>query len=194
MNAPSDALGRRIGAALIDLLILVVLFIVLGILLGEGETDDGSASISLEGGGALLYFLLTLAYYAGTEAAWGATVGKRLLGLVVVTADGSRAGFGPVAIRNLLRVVDGFFFYLVGLIAVIATKNKQRVGDLAAGTFVVRKEREGQPPAGMPPGYGGPWESPAGVPPPGYGAPSGPPPPGYGAPSGPPPPPPPPPA
>jgi uncharacterized RDD family membrane protein YckC len=43
-----------------------------------------------------------------------------------------------VAIRTILRIIDGIFFYLVAFICVVATKQKQRLGDMAAGTLVVR--------------------------------------------------------
>jgi uncharacterized RDD family membrane protein YckC len=142
---PAEVVGRRIGAALIDFLPLIVLFVVVGLAMGEGESSDGNASITLEGGSAVLYFLLTLAYYIATEAAWGATLGKRALGLVVARADGGgRPGFGQIAGRNLLRVVDAApFLYLIGLIVMLATKRKQRVGDLAASTVVVRRQPAG---------------------------------------------------
>jgi uncharacterized RDD family membrane protein YckC len=134
---PADVVGRRIGAALIDVALMVLLFILLGIALGEGEASDDGASVSLEGGGAVLFFVLMLGYYFATEAAWGQTLGKRLLGLKVVRADGSTAGPGPVAGRTLLRVVDILpALYLLGLIVMLATQRKQRIGDLAAGTVV----------------------------------------------------------
>ena len=139
-SAPAQAASLRVGAALIDLVPLIILFIVLGLALGEGESSDDSAGITLEGGSALLYFLLTLAYYVVTEAAWGATLGKRALGLVVRRVDGGRASFGQVLGRNVLRIVDGLpFLYLLGLIVMVATPRRQRLGDLAAGTVVVKR-------------------------------------------------------
>jgi uncharacterized RDD family membrane protein YckC len=134
---PAEVVGRRIGAALLDLVLMGILFVIVGLALGEGESSDGNASINLEGGSALLYFALVLLYYFATEAAWGQTAGKRL------------PGAGKVAVRTLLRIVDGFpFMYLLGLIVMLATPGKQRVGDLAAGTVVVRAD---QPAAAAPP-------------------------------------------
>ena len=139
---PAEVVGRRIGAALLDLVLMAILFVILGLALGEGESSDGQASIDLEGGSALLYFALVLVYYFATEAAWGQTLGKRLLGLRVAERDGGgRPGPGKVAVRTLLRIVDGFpAFYLLGLIVMLVTPGKQRVGDLAAGTTVVRAQ------------------------------------------------------
>lgn len=137
----TDVLGRRIGAGLIDLLIA---FFVLGTLVaaltGELKADDGEVGWQLDGGPALVLLLVALAYYFVTEAFWGGrTVGKRLLGLRVASADGGAAGPGQIALRTLLRTIDGIGFYLVGLVAVLATgRRRQRLGDLAAKTRVVR--------------------------------------------------------
>jgi uncharacterized RDD family membrane protein YckC len=135
-----DVLGRRISAALRDLALLVVLFIVLALTIGESEAEGGSASLNLEGGSAALYFALVLIYYFALEAALGKTVGKLLLGLRVVRIDGSRPSVGVIALRTLLRIVDWLpFGYLVGFITMMVTgRRRQRLGDLAAKTRVVR--------------------------------------------------------
>ncbi len=135
-----DVLGRRISAALIDLVLLTVLFIVLGLTIGESSTEGGSASVNLSGAGTALYVALVLLYYFAFEAAIGQTIGKRLLGLRVVRVDGSRPSAAAIAVRTLLRIVDGLpFLYLVGFITMLATgTRRQRLGDLAAGTRVVR--------------------------------------------------------
>ena len=135
---PTDVLGRRIGAALLDFVVLFLLFFVLALLIGDTQADDGNASVSLNGAPALIWIALSLLYYFGAEAATGRTLGKRLLGLRVATADGGRPGAGAIAVRTLLRLIDGLGFYLVGLIAVLATgQRRQRLGDLAAKTTVV---------------------------------------------------------
>lgn len=83
--------------------------------------------------------VLGFGYYIVLEGLVGRTLGKMALGIRVVSQDGGRASWGAVVVRNLLRIVDGFFFYLVGLIVMLSTARKQRVGDLAARTMVVRK-------------------------------------------------------
>jgi uncharacterized RDD family membrane protein YckC len=72
------------------------------------------------------------------EALRGATVGKMVVGLQVVKADGSAIGWPESAIRNVLRVVDGLFFYLIGAIFVWTSEKRKRLGDRVAGTVVVR--------------------------------------------------------
>ena len=138
-----DLLGRRISAALIDLGLLIVLFIVLALAIGESDTEGGSASLNLSGGPAVVYFALVLLYYFALEAAIGQTVGKRLLGLRVVRIDGSDPSVAAIALRTLLRIVDWLpFGYLVGFITMMATgQRRQRLGDLAAKTAVARVEK-----------------------------------------------------
>ena len=135
-----DVLGRRISAALIDLALLVVLFIVLALTIGESETEGGSASLNLSGASAAVNFALVLLYYFALEAAIGQTVGKRLLGLRVVRIDGSHPSVAAIALRTLLRIVDWLpFGYLVGFITMMVTgRRRQRLGDLAAKTSVAR--------------------------------------------------------
>jgi hypothetical protein len=87
--------------------------------------------------GALGFVIIgwALYYFFATESAGGQTLGKKLMRLRVVRADGRPAGMGEIAVRTILRVVDN---YLVGLIVMLATgERRQRVGDLAAGTIVV---------------------------------------------------------
>ena len=135
---PSEVIGRRIGAALIDVLLMVALFLLLAFTIGDTETSDGEFTVELTGGPFVLYLLLNFGYYIVMEATSGQTLGKRLLGIRVLKDDGSPPGWGGSAVRNLLRVVDGLCLYIVGLVTMIATKKKQRVGDLAASTVVVR--------------------------------------------------------
>ena len=137
---PDDVFGRRIGAALIDLLLLFVLMLLVGLVFGEGEADGGEVSVTLEGVSAVVWFTLVLLYYFALEAQSGQTLGKRMLGVRVVRADGRGASTGEIAVRTLLRIVDALpFFYLVGFITALVTgKRRQRLGDLAAKTLVVR--------------------------------------------------------
>lgn len=88
----------------------------------------------------LASFVISIGYGIGCEWFWrGQTVGKRLLRLRVVDEQGLRLQFNQVLIRNLLRTVDSLpLLYLVGGIASLATSKCQRLGDLAAGTIVVR--------------------------------------------------------
>jgi uncharacterized RDD family membrane protein YckC len=134
-----DILGRRVAAALVDAVVILVLLILIATLFGDDKVSNWSLWAETQGRPRVAFFLLTFAYFAGTELVWAQTLGKRLLGLRVVRADGSKADAGAVVIRNLVRLVDWLpFLYVVGAIAVFATgERRQRLGDLAAGTRVV---------------------------------------------------------
>lgn len=116
-------------------------------------TTTATLAISYVGGGLaallgdylvgaviLLYFGVQIGYGVALEWLWnGRTLGKRVLGLRVVDALGLRLTFSQVLIRNLLRAVDSLpVFYLLGGIVCVFNSRLQRLGDLAAGTIVVR--------------------------------------------------------
>lgn len=83
--------------------------------------------------------ILLLLYFIIMEAIFGGTLGKLALGLRVVALDGTSISWGQSIIRNLLRVVDVLFGYLVGAIFVWTSPRRQRFGDMIARTAVVRK-------------------------------------------------------
>jgi uncharacterized RDD family membrane protein YckC len=120
--------NRRVAAAIVDLLIVsfgAVVILVAGDSL-SGERQGALSAVIL--GWALYYFF-------ALESGEGQTVGKKLMKIRVVLADGRPAGMREVAVRTVLRVIDN---YLVGLIVMLATGDRrQRIGDLAAGTIVV---------------------------------------------------------
>src|SRR5207244_5481193 len=71
------------------------------------------------------------------------TRGKLVNGLRVVRIDGSPVTFFTSAVRNVLRLVDILpGMYLVGIAAILVTRQNQRLGDVAAGTLVVRERTE----------------------------------------------------
>jgi uncharacterized RDD family membrane protein YckC len=140
VNDPTDVLGRRVGAGLVDLLVAFIIFLGLGAALG-GATDEGSrVGVQVQGLDAVLVFGVILLYHGALEALTGQTIGKRVFGLRVVRADGGgKPGTGQIALRTILRLVDGLGAYLLGLVVVIATgKRRARLGDLAGRTAVVR--------------------------------------------------------
>ncbi len=97
----------------------------------------------------LVLFLIISGYFAFFEWIWnGQTPGKRWLKLRVIREDGRPVTFWEAAVRNLLRSFDMMPapFYSIGLISVFISSTDQRVGDLVAGTVVVR-EREAEAPA-----------------------------------------------
>jgi len=96
----------------------------------------------------IFIFLIMSGYFVFFEWLWnGQTPGKRWLKLRVIREDGRPITFFESAVRNLLRTFDMMLapFYSIGLISVFITEKDQRVGDLIAGTVVVR-EREAEAP------------------------------------------------
>lgn len=145
---PIVGVGPRAVAVIIDAIIFVVIYyIMLAFFGGTSVIDTGYGMVEyntgLTGIPALLYFLIALAYYIVLEGKLGATVGKMLLGLKVVAEDGSPITYKEAAIRTLLRIIDGLFVYLVGAILVWTSPSKQRLGDRAAHTLVVRAQKTG---------------------------------------------------
>ena len=96
-------------------------------------------------------FLIFAGYFVVFEWLWnGQTPGKRLLKLRVIREDGRPITFWEAMARNLLRIFDAvpglvLPIYSIGLISIFANKRDQRIGDLFAGTVVVR-ERTGEAP------------------------------------------------
>jgi len=96
----------------------------------------------------LLVFLVFTGYFVFFEWIWsGQTPGKRWMKLRVLREDGRPITFWEASVRNLIRTLDMMPvpFYSIGLISVFATNRDQRVGDMVAGTVVVR-EREAEAP------------------------------------------------
>ena len=99
----------------------------------------------------LLVFLTLSGYFAFFEWIWsGQTPGKRWLKLRVIREDGRPITFWEACVRNLLRSLDMMPapFYSIGLISVFVTTRDQRIGDMVAGSVVVR-EREAEAPEFM---------------------------------------------
>jgi uncharacterized RDD family membrane protein YckC len=123
--------NRRVLAAIVDLLIVGIGGAVI-LAAGDSLSGDRQGALSAVVLGWALY------YYFALESGAGQTVGKKLLKLRVVRADGRPAGMGEIAVRTILRVVDGIGVYIVGLIVMLVTgERRQRIGDLAASTIVV---------------------------------------------------------
>jgi uncharacterized RDD family membrane protein YckC len=137
-------LGSRLLAALIDFAVqtgLVVALSLLGTAAGSGES---AASGILQLVVIVAMFLVLFGYHVMFETlASGRTPGKRAAGLRVVRLGGEPPGFLASVIRNLLRLVDNM---VVGAVAILLSRRNQRLGDMAAGTLVIRERRVAPPP------------------------------------------------
>lgn len=92
-------------------------------------------------------FLVQTGYSMALEWFWrGQTLGKRLLSLRVMDAEGLRLHGSQIVIRNLVRFIDFLpAFYMVGGASCLLSSKAQRLGDLAANTIVVRSRKVKQP-------------------------------------------------
>jgi uncharacterized RDD family membrane protein YckC len=132
--------GRRVVATIVDGVVLGIVFVVMSMLFGSSSAAGGEVNASLSGLPFLIYLVVVFAYYILMEGYLGQSVGKMALGIKVIREDdGGVPGVGAAAIRTVLRIVDGFFFYLVAFISVLASGKNQRLGDMLAHTLVVRK-------------------------------------------------------
>lgn len=87
----------------------------------------------------LLFFVPIFIYHLFFEVAMnGQSIGKKIMNLKVIGDNGGRPALHQYLIRWLLRPVDFLFFGLVGLLTVVNTKKNQRLGDLAAGTLIIK--------------------------------------------------------
>jgi len=141
VGAELGSVAARIVAHLVDLVFLIMAFALAGNVVGSMSGGLTESGFNLNGVPALIIMLLaTVAFFVYLvlfEGVFATTVGKLFLGLRVKSANGSPCSFRQAAVRNLLRIVDAFPLYLIGLISTLVTKKKQRVGDLAAHTIVV---------------------------------------------------------
>lgn len=135
--------GSRFVAAIADFLIQNAIVIAAAFaLIGSPALagDDVATGI-----GAAAWFVVLFLVIFGYDIlfevfASGRTPGKRATGIRVVRDGGQPVNFLTSAVRNVLRLVDFLpFMYTVGIVAILATRRNQRLGDLAAGTLVVRE-------------------------------------------------------
>ena len=138
-------IGSRFLAALVDTLIIAVLLLVVfmtGAFLTRTILDNLSDSatgwiVALIG---LIAFAFLWGYYIFFELLWnGQSPGKRWVGLRVIKTDGTPITLSESIIRNLVRLVDFLpAYYGLGVVVMFVNDQARRLGDLAAGTLVVR--------------------------------------------------------
>lgn len=125
--------SQRAVSALIDILIKIIVgTIMMGIVASLGLSWDHFFSVY-----TLLLFSLILLYDILFEYLnAGRTLGKMMMGLRVVTADGSKPSFATAFVRAVFFFVEGYSGF--GIVAMLFTKDNRRLGDLAADTYVIK--------------------------------------------------------
>ena len=130
-------MALRFVAVLLDLLVLLLLAIPIAVLTGGVHThsdERGTQAVLVVHRWPAL--VLWLGYYVLCEALFDRTLGKRAVGLRVISEDGTPVGLGQTIVRNVFRIPVAF--YLVAAIAVWRSPKKQRIGDRVAGTLVIQ--------------------------------------------------------
>lgn len=138
IDYPVAGLGERVAARLIDFGLFVVVFLaflfmfaVTGLLRGGGLVTSVMVIIYVVG---FVFYDLVCEIFMN-----GQSIGKRWLKIKVISLDGSQASLGQYFIRWVFRIVDFALTSWVGaLICVAVTEKKQRIGDIVAGTTLIK--------------------------------------------------------
>ncbi len=144
IEMPIAGIGSRFVALVVDYLIwtaaFIALFIVAAIVLPALHVFSGVSENWAAGIFFLIVFLLQWGYFTLFEAfANGRTPGKRVMKIHVIHRSGRAISFVESLARNLVRFVDSLpSFYVAGVVTMILNRQNQRLGDMVAGTLVVR--------------------------------------------------------
>jgi uncharacterized RDD family membrane protein YckC len=132
---------RRLAAFAIDFGIVYLLAVTLvqptSLFAGGGSVLD---AVNLHH--PLAIAAIFLLYFALPEAVFGQTPGKALLGVIVRDTEGRRVGIWAAILRNMFKLND--ILLVVEAFVLLSTDSNRRLGDLAAGTVVAKKERQGE--------------------------------------------------
>lgn len=131
LEYPLAGIGDRILAFVLDAIIIISFFFITSVTLAATGISMSVAMNVMLSIVAYLYRLISEVFFNGQ------TVGKKALSIKVVKLDGSVPSFGAYFLRWLMEPID-FFIVGLGVVFIILTKNGQRVGDLLAGTTVVK--------------------------------------------------------
>ena len=130
---------------IIGMVIAVPLFMTMGLSVFAMQ-NLGVSDPAMAGGVLVSVFaiigvmsLVTLLYYVYFEGSSGQTPGKKVMKIKVTGENGKPIDYGPAMLRNILRIIDGLpFLYIIGIILIASTDNKQRLGDMIAHSIVVK--------------------------------------------------------
>ena len=129
------SVGDRIFAQILDWIVLLA-YIMLAIWIGvEGKINSEWYFMVALGIVPLFYILLCEIFNQGQS------IGKMIMKMQVVKLDGSRPTLSSYLMRWLLYIIDGPTTSFLGLLVMVLTRNNQRLGDLAAGTVVIKKQK-----------------------------------------------------
>jgi uncharacterized RDD family membrane protein YckC len=138
--------GSRLAAALLDWFVVLVSLYALSFLLALGVSAASAGGPGIPGWVLVTAFILVITfglfgYFIIQETLWrGRTLGKALFGLRVVTGEGGQIRFRHAFIRGIFLLIDGILTSgCVGVVAILTSPRNQRLGDMVAGTIVLRE-------------------------------------------------------
>jgi uncharacterized RDD family membrane protein YckC len=138
-GVPTARLGDRLIAVILDSVFVAALLLVIAaaIVWHWPHLIENNSSMTLAIGAVGAALITTFIYYWLQEGAFGATMGKAIIGVRVTRQDGSVPGLGSSAIRNAFRIVEGLPLYVPGFFVAAFTRGRRRIGDFAARTYVL---------------------------------------------------------
>jgi uncharacterized RDD family membrane protein YckC len=125
----------------IRLVSLIIDNIIVGIIIGAISSGIGFGMMTqrmVPWWIGLLYFVIYVGYFTFLEGSKGQTIGKMVTKIKVVREDGGQIDMNQALTRNILRIIDGLFAYLIGAILIWRSDKKQRLGDNIAKTIVIK--------------------------------------------------------
>lgn len=137
IDYPVAGLGERIAARLIDIGLFIVVFAIIMIALGMNGLLRGGSYIKIP---LIIYAAVFVFYDLLCEIFMnGQSIGKRIMKIKVISLDGAQPSIGQYLIRWVFRIIDfAITQWLGALISVAVTENKQRIGDIVAGTTLIK--------------------------------------------------------
>jgi uncharacterized RDD family membrane protein YckC len=137
---------HRILAVIIDTVILGIVALVIAIPIGVSALFSAgpvnpfmmAANVATWIAFGTIIVVIWLLYFPYFESTTGQTLGKKVMGIKVVKENGKKLTFGDALIRTIFRIIDMLpAAYIIGLIVILVSEKKQRIGDMAAKTIVV---------------------------------------------------------
>ena len=155
LDLPPASLGVRIASGLIDVVVTVALLVVIVLIASIAAigTDQALATVALIGSIILVFLVVPTTLETLTR---GRSLGKLVLGLRTVRDDAGPISFQHAFVRALIGIVEIYFPLTAGapaFFSALLSSRGKRLGDYAAGTYVVRERVRLKlaPPAPMPP-------------------------------------------
>ena len=137
-------LGDRIVARIIDGFIQVCYVIIVGLIITSSIDNIERFNQDLFYALLITFIVVPYAFYhlVLEQFMQGQSIGKRAMNIRVVRLDGGRPSFGNYLVRWVFRIIDIWIFSgVVALVAVAASSRGQRLGDMAAGTTVIKENK-----------------------------------------------------